>query len=290
MKTLPYIYIILASVLWGTSGLFAGFLSEAGLTSIQMTGIRTSVAAVSMILYALIGNRRLFKATPKEIALFVLSGIALFLTGTFYFMAMQASSVSTAVVLMYTAPIFVMIYSVSFLGERLTPLKIFSVAIMLVGCCFVSGIIGGMVLNLRGIILGLLSGLAYSMYNIVTRIEMKNGSNPVSASMYCFIFAAIIALFVSNPLGIVQTALKCGAGVSVVMLLCGVCTCILPYFFYTMALKSIPAGTASSLAITEPMSATIFSILFLGERPSVFSMFGIILIICSVFLLSRVKE
>ncbi len=290
MKTLPYIYIILASVLWGTSGLFAGFLSKAGLTSIQMTGIRTSVAAVSMILYALIGNRRLFKATPKEIALFVLSGIALFLTGTFYFMAMQASSVSTAVVLMYTAPIFVMIYSVSVLGERLTPLKIFSVAIMLVGCCFVSGIIGGMVLNLRGIILGLLSGLAYSMYNIVTRIEMKNGSNPVSASMYCFILAAIIALFVSNPLGIVQTALKCGAGVSVVMLLCGVCTCILPYFFYTLALKSIPAGTASSLAITEPMAATIFSILFLGERPSVFSMFGIILIICSVFLLSRVKE
>lgn len=290
MKKLPYIYIILASVLWGTSGLFVYYLSGFGLSSVQMTCIRTSTAAVCTVIYALVRNRELFKANPKELFLFFLIGVSLFLTGTFYFLAMQASSVSTAVVLMYTAPIFVMIYSVSFLGEKLTGFKTLSVVFMLIGCALVSGIIGGLVFSIRGIVMGIMAGLSYSMYNIVTKIGMRKGSNPVSASMYCFIFAAIISFFVSNPSNVVEIILRNEAKVSLAMLACGVCTCILPYLFYTLALRKIPAGTASALAVVEPMAATVFSVAFLDEKLQLFPFIGIVLIISSVFMLSRVKE
>ena len=70
----------------------------------------------------------------------------------------------------------------------------------------------------------------------------------------------------------------------------GIFTGITPYFLYNLSLRDIPAGTASALGILEPMAATVFSVLFLGEILSVQSASGIILILLAVFMLSRVKE
>ena len=113
-----------------------------------------------MALYIFIHNKNLFKVSLKELLLFAGSGISFFLTATCYFYSMQATSISTAVVLMYTAPIFVMIYSVMFLNEKLTPVKTAAVLIMLVGCGLVSGIIGGLRFDGVGTLVGYMSGLA----------------------------------------------------------------------------------------------------------------------------------
>ena len=144
MKKSGLIYIILASVLWGTSGIFVKYLAPYGVTSLQMTFIRGLVAFVSMGIFVLIKDKRLVKTNFKEIFLFMGSGISFFLTASCYYQSMQLTSVSTAVVLMYTAPIFVLIYSTTFLGERLSYMKLIAVTGMIVGCCLVSGIIGGL--------------------------------------------------------------------------------------------------------------------------------------------------
>ena len=70
----------------------------------------------------------------------------------------------------------------------------------------------------------------------------------------------------------------------------GVFTFVLPYLLYTIALRDIPAGTAASLAIIEPMAATIFSVTIFGEKLSLASLVGIVLILASVFLLSKSEE
>jgi D-glycero-D-manno-heptose 1,7-bisphosphate phosphatase len=54
-----------------------------------------------------------------------------------------------------------------------------------------------------------------------------------------------------------------------------------------MALRDVPAGTASALSIVEPMSATVFSVAFLNEKMTVPAVCGIVLILLAVFLLSR---
>jgi len=70
--------------------------------------------------------------------------------------------------LMYTAPIFVMTYSVIFLGEKLTLKKFISLVFVVVGCAFISGIFGGVKFSLWGVISGLLAGITYSAYNIIS--------------------------------------------------------------------------------------------------------------------------
>lgn len=287
MKSKSVFLICLAGVLWGTSGLFVNFLAPMGFTTMQMVCMRGIVAVICMALYVFIFNKKLFRVSKGELLFSLGSGVAMFVTGVAYYGAIQASSVSTAVILMYTAPVFVMAYSVVFLSERLTNNKFVSVCFMLVGCALVSGITSGMKLNISGILLGLLSGVAYSAYNIFTKLQMRRNYNPVTSTMYCFIVMAILTLFFANPVGLVKTAVKSGVMVLPLGIGIGICTSVLPYFLYTVSLKYLPVGTASALSTIEPMAATVFSVAILGENLQLSALIGILLIICSVILLSR---
>ena len=289
MKLRSLIYIITACALWGTSGLFVNALSPYGFNALHLTSVRALIAFLSMALFSLIKSRHSFKTDPKSLLLFALVGIGIFGTGSLYFASMQMTSVSTAVVLMYTAPIYVMIFSVIFLKEKLTALKLVSVVIMLGGCCLVSGIIGGLKFNALGIVIGALSGVAYAAYNIATKISMQKGNDPISCTMYGFMFMFIVSLFLSSPAEIVTITVKEPTRIIPLLLAIGIITVVIPYFLYTLSLRDIPAGTASSLGILEPMSATLFSVMILGEKLTILSAVGMILILTAVFMLGKAE-
>ena len=282
--------IILAGILWGTSGIFVHYLAPFGFSALQMTAMRGVVSAIAMSIYAFLKDRTMFRVSPAHLALFALSGVSMYLTASSYYAAMQLTSVSTAVVLMYSAPIFVMAYSVAFLGEKLTPLKTISVIAMLIGCCLVSGIIGGLRFHAFGLFLGLFAGIAYSAYNIFTKIQMRKLCHPVSASLYCLIAMAIVALIFAKPAEMITITAQNPVAILPLMIGVGLCTCVMPYFLYTLALKELPVGTAAALGIIEPMAATVFSVAFLGEKLTLISGVGIVLILGAVFLLSQSKE
>ena len=287
MKKRAYIYIILAGIFWGTSGLFVEALRPYGFASLQMTAMRGAVSAISMSVFCFLTDRSVFRAKPSEMLLHFLSGLSMFGTASFYYISMANSSVSTAVVLMYTAPVIVMLYSVLFLGEKLTKLKLCSVAIMLLGSALVSGIIGGFKFSLWGIAAGFLAGISYSSYNIVTKIQMRRNMNPRSATLYCFVFMGIFSLMVSKPWQMIPLTAKDPAPIIPLMIGIGIVTTVLPYLLYTIAMKELDAGTASALGIIEPMSASIFSFVFLGEPCNLLPMIGIVLIIGAVFILAK---
>ena len=183
-----------------------------------------------------------------------------------------------------------LIYSVLFLGEQLNSIKILSVFGMIAGCALVSGVIGGIKFNVMGILLGLASGVSYAIYNIVTKIQMRHGSNPLSATLYNFIFMAVIALLSCNaPKMLELTAIKPMTAIPL-MIGIGIFTCITPYFLYTLAIKELPVGVASALGIIEPMAATIYSVVFFREQLGLLPACGIVLIMLSVVLLGRSKE
>ena len=229
-----------------------------------MTAVRGLVSFISMAVYALIKDRGLFKFKPKEIVYFIPIGTTLFSTATLYYTAMTMTSVSTAVVLMYMAPVYVTVFSILFLGEKLSKLKLSSIAAMLVGCALVSGIIGGIAFDGIGILLGILSGVSYATYNIVTKIALKNGVNAVTTTVYSFLVMAIIAISVSSPAQIIEKATDTPLTTSPLLIGLGIVTFVIPYFLYTLAMRDLPAGTASALGIVEPMAATVFSVIFLA--------------------------
>ena len=109
----------------------------------------------------------------------------------------------------------------------------------------------------------------------------------MTTTVYNSMFMAIIALCVCNPVGIVTSAAQKPLLIVPLMIALGVTTFVLPYFLYTLAMRDLPAGTASALSIVEPMAATVFSVVLFHEAMSVASVIGIVLILLAVFLLSR---
>ena len=289
MKKSAFFYIVIASVLWGASGLFSYYLRQFGFQPVQMTAMRGVVAAILMISFVLITNPKLFKLPLKQIPFILGSGLGFFGAATAYFASMEASSVSTAVILMYTAPIFVLIYSVLFLGEKLNIVKSVSIFLMIVGCALVSGIVGGMKFSFWGVVYGLISGLSYSAYNIFAKILTMHRVHAYTVTVYNFIIVAVIGLAVSDPVGIIEIAAEKPIEIIPFIIGLGIFTSFLPYMLYTLGLRDIPAGTATTLGIIEPLSATIFSVAFLGETLTIPLIIGMILIFGAVIALARQK-
>lgn len=290
MKKSALFLIIIAGILWGTSGLFTNALGIFGFSSLQITAMRGAVAAILMLIFVLIKNPKLLFVPKKEIFFLFGSGISIFLTAFTYFASIKASSVSTAVILMYTAPVYVLIYSVLFLGEKLNTIKAICIFLMIAGCALVSGIVGGMKFSFEGILLGIAAGISYSAYNIFTKILTIHKVNALTISCYSFIIMGIIGLALCNPAEVFEITVKEPISLSILFVCLGLVTCFLPYVFYNFSLRDIPAGTATALGIIEPLSATLFSVAFLDEKLGLPLVVGMVLILVAVFVLARQKN
>lgn len=290
MKIKAFLLIALACVLWGTSGIFVHYLAPLGYTSLNMTGVRALVAFVCMLVFNLIFNREALCIKKRGLFLSLGMGISFFGTAAFYFSSMQMTSVSTAVVLMYTAPIYVTVYSALFLGEKMTKTKIISVAMVIAGCVMVSGAVGDMSFDLLGVIVGVLSGISYAAYNIFTKISMSDEIDPSAATLYCFLFATLLSIFLSDPLGIVTVTAENPVPNTLMLVALGIVACVIPYFTYNLGMRSLPAGVASSLGILEPVAATLFSVVLFGEELGIVKIIGIAAILFAVALLGKEKE
>ena len=286
MNKKAILLVVLAGLLWGSSGIFFNLLRPFGFTPLQMTAARGTMAALAVTAYALIRDRRLFRVELRHVLLILGSGLCMFGAAAAYYSAIDFSSVSTAVILMYTSPVFVMAYSVAFLGEKLNPLKVLSVALVLAGCALVSGIIGGMKFSLWGVVLGLAAGVIYSGYNVIAKIQMMKGLHSLSVTIYNVWIMGGAAVCVCDPVGLVGIAAQKPAATVPLMIGLGICTCVLPYFLFTYALQELPAGTSAALGVVEPLAATVYAALFFGQIPDLPGWIGMVLIIGAVLLLS----
>ena len=182
------------------------------------------------------------------------------------------------------------ILSVIFLGEKFSALKGVAIGVIFVGCCLVSGLVGGFKFDTIGILFGVASGISYAAYNLLTKITLKKGANAVSATIYGFLFMTLTALIFASPRDVVSHAAQKTTSAIPLLIGLGVFTFVLPYFLYTLSMRDLSAGTATALGIIEPMAACVFSFALLGEQPDVFSIAGIILILGAVFMLSLAEN
>ncbi len=279
------ILIICAGVMWGTSCVFVNLLSPYGFTSGQMIAFRFCIAFIAMFLYCFLCKRELIKIKLKDFVISALAGVSLAATAYTYYESMQMTSSSTAVVLLYLSPVPIMIISVLFLGERFNSKKALAVVLMLLGCAFVAGVIGDFKPDTLGVIMGLLSALLYTVYNVFNKIEAKRNVDPISGTLYTFMFGALFALTISEPWKIPSIIAEKPLFLIPVVITHSMVTCLFPFFLYTVSLKYLSVGIASSLSIIEPMTGALLGFIFYNDPLNVYKLIGIVFVISSVVLL-----
>jgi drug/metabolite transporter (DMT)-like permease len=265
-------------------GIFSREMTALGFDSPGALIIRCSVACIAFGLTMLGRERRLFLIRPRHIWLFAGAGICSLLFFTYsYFQCISMSSLSTAAILLYTAPSMVMVMSLVIFHEPLTAFKLAALAMAFAGCWLVSG--GGGSVTFRGLVYGLCAGFGYALFSIFARLLLNRGYDTLTINFYAMLFAAAgacvfwgglrpITLMVSSP-----AALLWGLG-------SGLVSCYLPYRLYTFGMTGVETGTASTLASTEPVMATLMGVLVYKEGMSLGSILGIVLVIGAIVVLN----
>lgn len=287
MKKLSYVYIILAGVLWGTIGLFLTMLLDSGFTRMQSAFIRMAVAATGLSLYVFVKDRSLFKIKLRDIGYFIGTGlISVLLMNVFYFYAIESTNLSVAAVLLYTSPIFVMLFSAPLFKERLTAKKLTALPLTVLGCALVTGLVGGAAgaASGKGIAAGIASAVTYALYSIFGRYALNKGYSPVTVSLYTFILSAA-GLLPFAQLG-AAVKLMCEPKTILVSLGIGIVSCLLPFLFYTKGLAKVENGKAAIIVTIEPLTATVIGIIAFNEPFTVPKLAGMALILISIALLS----
>ena len=184
--------VLLAGIFWGSMGLFVRQLNAAGLYAIDVMQLRVLASAISVGLYLLLFDRQKLRLRPRDIWCFAGSGIcSLMLFSWCYFTGMQAASLAVMAVLLYTAPVFVMLMSIVFFREKLTGAKLTALVLCLAGCVLVSGVGSSERLGLRGLLLGLGAGFGYALYSIFGRCAIDRGYSSWTITFYTFVFCSL---------------------------------------------------------------------------------------------------
>lgn len=279
--------VLLSGILWGTIGLYTTPLGDSGLDSVSITAVRSLFTALLLGLFLLCYDRRLFRINWRDLwAFFGMGVISFSLFNICYFQSMRYNSLGTACILLYTAPIFVMLLSALLFKERLTPIKLICLVLAVAGCALVSGV-GGSV-SAAGLLFGVGSGFGYALYSIFSVYALRR-NHFFTAIFYAFVLATLCLAPFCNWGAVVQTTLQ--APVTGWLLFgMAVFTTVLPYILYTWGLSAVPAGEASVLACVEPLVANLVGLVVFHQTPTLTALAGILLILAAVIVLGLQKK
>ncbi len=283
--------ILLAGCFWGSMGIFVRRLTDYGFSSIQIVAIRVTLAALIFCILLLIRDPAGFRISVKDIPLFLGLGFGSILFFTVcYFTAITMMPLSTAAILLYTSPIWIMLMSVLFFREKLTGRKLLALALAFAGCVLVSGISEeGM--TLTGLLVGLGSGIGYGLYSILGTVALRRYS-PYTVTTYTFAFAALGAWLICRPAEMLAkfTAAPDLPGLVFFCFLTALVTAVIPFLAYTLGLRTVEASRAGILATVEPLVATLIGVAVFSEPLTLLSGLGILLILAAVVLLNGKTE
>lgn len=281
-KAMPYLCVALAATCWGTTGMFNRFITPLGFTQTQMFFMRCFVPLVLLGLWLLVRDRGALRIRLRDLWMFLGSGLlSITMFGLSYFSAMQEMSLSVAVVLLYTAPVWVVLFSAVLFRERITPVKLLALFLVLAGAACTTGIVTGVsAISGKGLLYGFISGLGYALYSIFGRYALNAGYKPTTITFYTVLFASLALAFLADvpaiP-GLMHTASDWAW-----VLLLGPVTCLAPYLLYTRGLAGMDNGTASIIATLEIVVATLVSTIIFHEPFNLLNLLGVVLVLAGI--------
>lgn len=279
--------IIIAACFWGSMGIFVRELAEYGFSPIQITAIRITLAALMFCGLLLARDLNGFKIRLRDIPLFLGLGFGSILFFTIcYFSAITIMPLSTAAILLYTSPIWIVLMSAVFFREKMNAKKLAALALAFGGCVLVSGI-SGEGISMKGLLFGLGSGIGYGLYSILGTIALRRYS-PYTVTTYTFSLAAIGSWFISSPTDLLSK-FSAASDLTWLVFFCvltALVTAVIPFLSYTLGLRTVEASKAGIIATLEPMVATVIGITCFSEALTLLSGMGITLILAAVVLLN----
>ena len=258
--------VFLSAVLYSIGGLCIKLIPWSGMA---INGARTAIALLVIGLYLKITRHRL------RMNLWVLVGaVAVCGTNILFSVANKLTTAGNAIVLQFTAPIFVILFSVLFFGKKPKKLDVLACGLVLGGVLlfFVDSLSAG---GMLGNILALLSGVSYA--GVFLMNDMPD-SDPISSVFWGDVISAIVGLpFLGYEKEFSQNIL-------IALLVLGVFQVGMAYILMVEGLKTTPPVTASLVSGIEPVLNPILVAIFYHEMIGPVALIGAMVVVGSVVL------
>ncbi len=279
----PYSEVIISSIIYGSIGVFLNKVKDMSIESIlfSISFFGLGMIFIYLLFHGGLGQLR-FRKNRRYL---ILLGLLNTITGICYFSSIKYSGMSTAVLLLYTAPVYVNLLAPTILGERnskksLLPLLLAFTGVLLIarpGEILMSVDTG--LSFLKGLIFGLLAGLSFGITIIMIRY-LRYDYTAITQTFWITVISLLImlppALFTPLPLFIENLNILVIFGFTITF----------AAVIYLRGISGIDAQTGSILALLEPVSGIFFDITILKNPMYISTLLGCCLIITAAYIVS----
>lgn len=196
----------------------------------------------------------------------------------FYYLAIAKTSVPTAIILQYTAPVWVLLYMLARRLQRPTAPRIVSVVAAVIGSALAVGAFGAsaLKLNTAGVVAAQIAAVGFAFYNVYGH-EVLGRNERWRVIVYALVGAVTFWLVVNPPWKVVAAHYSSGQWLFLVVF--ALLSWLLPFSFYFAGLQHIDATRAIVTSCLEPVFAIAISVAFLGDRLGPLQIVGVVAVL-----------
>ncbi len=273
---LGYAMVATAAALFAVNGSVSKVVLDSGLSSVDLAQIRASCAALGLLAFLLAFARPNLRVSRRELLFLLAFGVVgVALVQWLYFVAIHNLPVGIALLIEFTAPLFVALFA-RFVYRELIRRRIWvAVALCITGLALVVEVWAGVAFSTVGVTAALGGAFGLTAYLLMAEHERRD-RDAVSLSFYGFLFAAlfwaVVQPFWKFPWDVLDDTVSLQGNLSEytapVWLLVGfivVVGTMITFSLLTGALRHVSATRASIVATLEPVLATVVAWLWLGE-------------------------
>jgi len=296
-----YLFIASAAFLWAVSAALgrAVFTGKLGLGSASFRPIEPLILSQARTTFSLLvlfpvlavsGGWRRIKLPPRDLLYCVVLGtLGVAVSNYFYYVAIQRTNVAIAIVLQYTAPVWVLLYVVLRGQQKLTGQKFAAVALALVGIALVIDILklrsgANLRWDLYGIVAALLASFSSAFYNVAGH-DILARYDRWRVLLWTLAAACAFWLVVNPPWKIAQ-AHYVPAQWSFLFIF-SMLSVLGPFSFYFLGLQYLEPSSAIIASCLEPVFSILLAALLLGEGLRPIQLLGICFVLASIVIVQR---
>ena len=282
--------IIGAAVLWGVSATAAKALLNQRLDPVLVVQSRVTFSLILLLIYFLLFRPQFLRVRLSELWKFALLGcIGVAGTNFTYYYTIRESTVATAILIQYTAPLVVMLYAVWSRQERFTVARFTAMCLSLLGCFLAVGAYDRSILTITptGVVTGIASILGFAFLTVFTHYVLRTHS-VWTMTLYSILFATLFWLVVNPPWVIAQAEVQLPAWGALFLL--AIFSLLIPHTLFFGALRWIVPSRAIITSTLEPIVAIGSAALYLGEVLAPLQAVGAVLVLAAILLLHFYPE
>jgi drug/metabolite transporter (DMT)-like permease len=282
-------------------GIAAKVLREANMDAFRLTQIRTSSAALILLAYILLKDKSQLKATRSEIKDLIIFGvIGIAAVTSFYFFAIKYLYVSVALIIEFTAPIWIVLYLKFVKKKSVPPTMWVGVTFAFSGLILISQIWSGSSLHPLGVFVAFLDALALALYFIFAdRLSQTRSSISLitwGMSVAAIFFALILPWwnfpfeFLTGTYSLQGELSAYSAPGWALILWIVVIGTVIPYLLTVTAIRELSASTSSVIGMTEPIFAGAIAWWLLSEAFTTIQLIGCAVVLIGIYFADKARN